>query len=101
MSTFEVNPRALDEAATTLRTTAEELRLLARQVGGALHVAGGAAGSAALESAGEAAARLWSGGLEQYAEAGLSLSRATGRAAQLYDLVELSARGRFTPVVHP
>ncbi|MCK0111273.1 hypothetical protein MWU75_03855 [Ornithinimicrobium sp. F0845] len=101
MSTFEVDPRALDTAATTFRSTAEELRHLAHQVGGALHLAGSAAGSAALESSGAAAARMWSGGLEQYAEAGAALSRATEQAALLYDLVEFSARGRFIPVVHP
>jgi len=101
MSTFEVDPRALDAAATTLRTVAEELHHLVGQVGGALQVAAGAGGSAALESTGAAAARYWSGGLEEYAEAGAALSRATTQAALLYDLVEFTARGRFTRPVHP
>lgn len=101
MSTFEVDPRALDTAAMTFRSTAEELRHLAQQIGGALHLAGSAAGSAALGASGAAAARIWSGGLGEYAEAGAALSRATAQAALLYDLVEFSARGRFVRVVHP
>lgn len=101
MSTIEVDPGALDAAATTLRSTAEELRQLSQQVGRALHLAGSAGGSAALEATGAAAARRWSGGLGEYAEAGLALSSATAQAALAYSVVEFSVRGRFTPVVHP
>lgn len=101
MSTFEVDTGALEASATTIRTTAEEMRRLAQRIGGALNLAGGAAGTAGMQASGAAAARLWSGGLEQYAEAGAALSRATEQAALLYDLMEFSARGRFTPVGHP
>lgn len=101
MSTVEVDTGALESSASTLRTTAEELRHLAQRIGGALTLAGGAAGTAGMQASTAAAARLWSGGLEQYADAGAALSRATEAAALLYDLMEFSARGRFTPVVHP
>lgn len=101
MSRYEVDPRAIDVAAATLRTAAEELRVAADRVSGALLLVGTAAGSAGLASTSSAASRRWSQGLGQYADAGLSLSRATEWAGQLYDLVELQARGRFTPVGYP
>lgn len=101
MSRYQVDPRAVDVAASTLRTASEELRAASCRVTGALLLVAGAAGSGGLAATCSAVSRRWEQGLGQYADAGLSLAVATQRAAQLYDLVELQARGRFTPVGHP
>lgn len=101
MSTVEVNPDAVDAAASTIRSTCEELARVADQVGRALAMVGGAAASTTVAATGQAAARAWSGGLHGYADVGAELARATQRAAQAYDLVEAVARHRFTPAVLP
>lgn len=101
MSRFEIDPWALETAATTVRTAVEELRAASQRISGALVLVGSAGGSAVLAGTSSAVSQRWSQGLAQYAEAGLSLSVATQRAAELYDLVELQARGRFTPVGRP
>jgi len=101
MSRVEVDSRSIDAAASTLRTAAEELAAVGQRIGGALHLVGTAGGSASLAAGGALAARRWSTGLEGYAEAGLALSRTTAQASLAYQLVELRARGRFTPTVLP
>lgn len=101
MSTYEVDPQALDVAATTVRTASEELRATTSRIGGALLLVAGAGGSADLAATSSALSRRWSQGLGQYADAGLALADVTARAAQLYHLVERQTRGRFTPVGHP
>lgn len=101
MKTIEVDPRALEEAATTLRTAAEELRAASHRIGGALLLVGSAGGSASLSATSATAAQRWTQGLEAYADAGRALSAATEAAAELYGLVEWQARRTFTPVGHP
>lgn len=101
MSRFEVEVATIEITATTLRSSAEEMRAAAHRIGGAMQVAGSAGGSAALASAAATAAGQWVSRLERYADAGLALSRATAQAALAYELIELQASGRLTPVVRP
>lgn len=99
MSTIEVDPQVMSTAATTLGSTAEQMRAAAHRIGGALHLAGSAGGSAALASSTSVAARRWVAGLGECADVGVALSEATAQARLAYDLVELQARGQFTATV--
>lgn len=101
MSRIEVEAAAIEAAASTLWSVAEQVRASADRIAGGLQVAAGAGGSAALAFSANVAARHWSRGLEGYAEAGVALSRATESAGLAYDLVELQARARFAPKVLP
>lgn len=101
MSRIEVEGQAIEAAASTMGSVAEQVRSCADRVAGSLQLAAGAGGSAALASSASVAARHWAEGLEGYAEAGLALSRATEAAGLAYALVELQVRGRFMPKVLP
>lgn len=101
MSRIEVEAAAVEAAASTLWSVADQVRASADRIAGGLQVAAGAGGSAALASSASVAARRWAGRLEGYADAGLALSRATEAAGLAYDLVELQARARFAPKVLP
>ncbi|USQ75173.1 hypothetical protein [Ornithinimicrobium cryptoxanthini] len=101
MRRIEVEAQAIEAAASTLWSVAEQVRASADRIAGGLQVAAGAGGSAGLASSATVAARHWARGLEGYAEASLALSRATEAAGLAYGLVELQTRGRFAPRVLP